>query len=105
MLSVLGAAPTQAIRDFAHRSLSSSVDRDGRHRRTKSIAPPAPPEMIGPATALPLTLAPEWADTGPGVHPMALRASLVALVAGLCLLLAPTHDAAARKFQMSGNWV
>src|SRR5215471_18760929 len=36
---------------------------------------------------------------------MACRARLVGLIAGLCLLLAPTHDAAARKFQMSGTWI
>ena len=36
---------------------------------------------------------------------MAFRARLLGLVAGLCLLLAPSHDAAARKFQMSGTWV
>ena len=36
---------------------------------------------------------------------MACRACLAGLIAGLCLLLAPTRDAAARKFQMSGNWV
>src|SRR5215471_949397 len=35
---------------------------------------------------------------------MACRARLLGLIAGLCLLLAPNHDAAARKFQMSGTW-
>src|SRR5262249_6058342 len=51
----------------------------------------------GPATNPALTLAPARADTDPGVLPMACRARLVGLIAGLCLLLAPNHDAAARK--------
>src|SRR5262245_3308009 len=53
----------------------------------------------------PLTVAPARADTARGGSPMASRARLVALVTGFTLMLAPTHDAAARKFQMSGNWV
>src|SRR5262245_61777240 len=36
---------------------------------------------------------------------MARRARLVGLIAGFCLSLAPHHDAAARKFQMSGTWI
>src|SRR5262245_44306601 len=36
-------------------------------------------------------------------HSVTFRTSLVALIAGL--LLAPNHDAGARKFQMSGTWV
>jgi hypothetical protein len=36
---------------------------------------------------------------------MAGRARLVGLIAGLCVLLAPSHDASARRFQMSGTWV
>src|SRR5215468_7029886 len=68
--------------------------REARHQHQKVL------RGIGPPTALPLTLAPARADTGRGGPPMASRASLVALIAGL--LLAPNHDAAARKFQMSG---
>ena len=36
---------------------------------------------------------------------MACRARPVGLIAILCLSLAPTRDAAARKFQMSATWV
>src|SRR5262252_7980229 len=111
------ARPAAGVRGLKGGARVATTARRARRRpggEVQRVAPgardawyPCGPPRCGrgcPATNSALTIAPARADTGPGVLPMASRARL-GLIAGLGLLLAPNHDAAARKLQMSGTWV